>query len=204
MAEGFDLKEWIQQAKDDPKVAAQPLIVVLALVYFGYKYLYSPQAVALIKERAKLTGIKGEITKLTSAMANSEELKVEVIELKRIRSEIELQCYKKTEASSFMQDLRTLGKKAGLEIRNLTPLPMVQKTYLEKMNYEEFPVKILFNGDFKQLGMFLCAIETFKKKITIDLPPLVPDASGTFKFELTPTCIVLPENFSLPVASKTE
>ncbi|MBF0408504.1 MAG: type 4a pilus biogenesis protein PilO [Candidatus Riflebacteria bacterium] len=201
--EEFNIKEWLQKAKDDPKVAAQPVVIILAVLYFGYKFFYLPQTVLLKKEKASLKTLQDQKGGLEEAVKNKENLKMEVVDLQRIRSEIEKKCYKKSESAFFMQDIRKLGKQIELDIKNITPMPPSQRKYLDLLDYEEFPVKIVFQGTFRQLGLFLRSVEKCQKKISIELPSLVPDASGTFRLELFPTCLVLPdEYYSKPVAKE--
>jgi len=192
MADEFNIQEWIQKAKEDPKIAAQPVVVLLAIVFLGWKFLYSPKKVELEKELKKNKEVVAKIKDLDNAVSNSEEIKLQVAELKKARSEVEKICYQKAEAPMFLQSIRKLGKSAGIDIKSINPLPPITKTY-ETLTYEEYPVKISFSGNFRQLGIFLRTIETFDKLISVELPPLVPDASGSFKFDLTPTAVLLPE-----------
>ena len=191
MAEGgFNFQEWLEKAKQDPKVAAQPVVVLVALILLAYKFLYLPQKTLLTKELKKNKGVQDQIRGLESAVANIEEIKMEVNDLKKSWSEVETRCYKKEEAPLFLQDLRELGKKADVNFKSIIPLPSIPKNF-ETLSYELYPVKITFAGNFKQLGLLLRAFEKHVKVIAIDLPNLEPDASGTFKFDLTPTTVLL-------------
>ena len=186
----FNFQEWLEKAKQDPKVAAQPVVVIIALIILAYKFLYLPQKVVLAKELKKNKGVQDQIRGLESAVANIEEVKMEVNDLKKSWSEVETRCYKKEEAPLFLQDLRELGKQADVNFKSITPFPAIPKTF-ETLSYELYPVKVMFLGNFKQLGLLLRAFEKHPKVIAIDLPTLEPDASGTFKFDLTPTTVLL-------------
>lgn len=190
MAEEIKLYEWCLKAKEDPKIAAQPVVILIALLLLSWKFLYSPQKVILEKERKKMKGLESQIKELESAVENIEDIKIEVNDLKRNRLVAEELCYSKSKAPQFLQDLRNLSKKAGLDIKSINPQPSVPRTF-ETITFEEYPVKISFTGDFKQLGTFLRIIESHNKIISISLPSLIPDASGTFKFDITPTAILL-------------
>ncbi|HOY67187.1 MAG TPA: type 4a pilus biogenesis protein PilO [Candidatus Ozemobacteraceae bacterium] len=192
MAEEFKLQEWLVKAKDDPKLAAQPVVVLLAIVFLGWKFLYSPQKLIYEKELKKNKAVQSEINGLESAVANIEEIKIEVNDLKQSRLAAEELCYKKAEAPQFLQDLRKLAKQAGLDLKSINPQPPVARSF-ETVTFEEYPVKISFTGDFVQLGTFLRILEQHKKIVSIALPQLTPDASGTFKFDLVPTTVLLLE-----------
>ena len=53
MADGFNIQEWLLKAKDDPKVAAQPVVILLAIILLAYRFLYVPQKTILSKEIKK-------------------------------------------------------------------------------------------------------------------------------------------------------
>ncbi|HEY9072094.1 MAG TPA: type 4a pilus biogenesis protein PilO [Candidatus Ozemobacteraceae bacterium] len=197
MAEEFKLQEWIAKAKEDPKLAAQPVVILAAIVFLGWKFLYSPQQLIYEKEMKKNKGVQNEIKGLESAVANIEEIKIEVNDLKQSRLAAEELCYKKMEAPQFLQDLRKLAKQAGLDLKSINPQPPVARSF-ETVSFEEYPVKISFTGDFVQLGTFLRILEKHKKIISISLPQLTPDASGTFKFDLVPTTVLLLEQKAPP------
>ncbi|MBP7635756.1 type 4a pilus biogenesis protein PilO [Candidatus Ozemobacteraceae bacterium] len=192
MAEEIKLYEWVLKAKEDPKLAAQPVVILLALMFLCWKFLYAPQQVILEKERKRTKGVQDQIRELESAVANIEEIKIEVNDLKNDRLEAEELCYGKMRAPEFLQDLRRIAKQAGLELKSINPQPPVSKNF-ETITFEEYPVKISFSGDIKQLGIFLRLLETHKKVISISLPALVPDASGSFKFDISPTAVMLLE-----------
>lgn len=194
MADGFSITEWLQKAKADPKVAAQPFLVLGAVLFLGWKFLYSPQLILLNKELKKNKGIEGQIRSLEDAVANKEQIQLEVNDFKKAREKATKICYKQSEASLFLQHLRQIGKLAKVEIKSFTPQPKKERTF-ETVKFEEYPVKIAFQGTFSQLGIFLRTLEKQEKLIFLDLPPLAADASGTFKFDLFPTVYVLPEEF---------
>jgi len=192
VADGFSLTEWIQKAKEDPKVAAQPLVVIVAILLLAYRFLYVPQRTLLDKETKKGKAILNEIKGLQSAVENIEEIKIQVNDLRKSWSEVEEKCYLKSDPQAFLQDIREIAKKVGLNIKNIAPQPTVPKTF-ETLNYEIYSVKISFAGSFQQLGKLLRAFESHKKLISVELPNLEPDASGTFKFDLLPSTILLPD-----------
>lgn len=198
MAEGdFNFQEWLKKAKEDPKQAAPPFVIVFALIFFAYKFVYLPKTLTLRKELAKNKGVQDQIRDLESAVANIEDLKTEVGDLRKSWTAIEDGCYKKSESPIFLQDLRKLGKLADLNFKSITPQPLVPKTY-ETLNYWLFPVKIGFTGTFKQLGIFSRILAKHAKLVFLDLPTLVPDASGAFKLDLFPTAILIEERAPPP------
>lgn len=58
MAEELSLTDWLKKAKEDPKLAAQPLIIILGLAFGGYKVLYAPKVVELLREDKKVKSMR--------------------------------------------------------------------------------------------------------------------------------------------------
>ncbi len=189
MAE-ISLMEWLDKAKADPKVAAQPIIAVVAILALGWKFGYAPVQVEIAKELKKNKGVQDQIKGLEAAVANIEDIKINVAEMKKKWDEVQSLCYNKNEAHKFLQDLRQIGRDVGLDIKNITPQPTVQKTY-DTLIYEEYPIKIAFTGTLAQLGIFLRKLEKHPKITFLTLPPIVPDASGTLRIDLLPSTILL-------------
>jgi Tfp pilus assembly protein PilO len=190
MAEGFNFNEWLAKAKEDPKVAAQPVVILVALILLAFRFGYSPQKVLLAKELKKHKGILRDIAGYKSAVENIEEIKLEVTDLQKNWAIVEEKCYPKQNAPLFIQDIRNIARQADLNFRSITPLPPQVKKF-ETLEYEIYSVKVSFQGDLKQLGKLLRLMEKHKKLIYVELPNLQPDASGTFRFDLIPTTILI-------------
>ena len=197
MAEGFNFDEWLTKAKADPKVAAQPVVIFVALILLAFRFGYSPQKTLLTKELKKHKGIVRDIQGLKNAVENIEEIKLEVTDLKKSWAIVEEKCYPKQNAPLFIQDIRQIAREADLSFRSLTPLPPVERKF-ETLTYEIYSVKVSFQGDLKQLGKFLRLLEKHKKLVYVELPDLQPDASGTFRFDLTPSTILISQVAKAP------
>ena len=126
MAEGFSLSEWLKKAKDDPKLAAQPLVVVLALAFGGYKGLYAPKVTELLKEDKKIKGIEANIKKLQAAADNIEDIKLDIETKKATFAKSLKLCYRKSEMTSFLRRVRELSSQAGIPIKSVNPQPLSQ------------------------------------------------------------------------------
>lgn len=195
MAEEFSLSEWLKKAKGDPKLAAQPLVIVLALAFGGYKSLYAPKVIELAKEAKKIKGIEAKIKKLQSASDNIEDIKLDIEDKRAAFAKSLKLCYRKSEMTSFLRRVRELAAQAGIPIKSVNPQPMSQVD-IGGTAVEKFPVTFSFSGDLIQLGTFLRLIEKEEKLTIISMPNLKPNASGTFDLELTPTTILIPDDMA--------
>lgn len=196
MAAEFSLSEWLKKAKEDPKVAAQPLVVIAALAFGGYKGLYAPKVAELLKEDKKIKGIEANIKKVQAAVDNIEDIKLDIEDKKSAFSKSVKLCYRKSEMTSFLRRVRELAAQAGIPIKSVNPQTMTKLT-LGEATVEKFPVTFSFSGDLTQLGTFLRMIEKEEKITFVTMPNLKPNASGTFDLDLTPTTILIPDEMAV-------
>lgn len=192
MAEQPNITEWLAKAKEDPKLAAQPVIIILALFFGGYKVLYSPQTVLLKRQAKKTDRVKGEIKKLKSAVENLEDIKLEIEEKKNAWKKTQGLCYRKSRMTQFFKRIRELAKLAGIPVKSVNPQPITEIQFGE-IKVEKLPVSIFFTGDLVKLGVFFRLIEKEEKITFLSLPSLRPNASGTFEMEISPTTILIPD-----------
>ncbi len=195
MAEEFSITKWIAQAKEDPKVAAQPLIIVVGLFFAGYKVLYAPKTLELKKQLKRASGVEGQIKKLESAVENLEDIKLEIEEKKAAWKKAQGLCYRKSEITKFLRRIRELAQLAGIPVKSVNPQTIVP-LQLGQISIEKLPVSIYFNGDLVKLGIFMRLLEKEEKITFLSLPNLSPNASGTFELELMPTTILIPDELA--------
>lgn len=193
MAEEFSITDWLAKAKEDPKVAAQPLIIAVAVLFGGYKALYSPKVIELAKEEKKVKSIETNIKKVKSAVENIEDIKLDIEDKKEKVTKAKSQLYRKSEMTKFLRRVRELATKAGIEIKSVNPQP-IAPVNLGNITAEKLPVSFSFDGDMKKLGIFLRLIEKEEKLTFINLPNLTPNASGTFDIDLVPTTLLIPDD----------
>lgn len=196
MAEEFKISEWLAKAKEDPKVAAQPLVIIAAVLFGGYKFAYSPKVVELGKELKKNQKIEADIKKVQSAVNNIEDIKLDIEEMKARFNKAKTMCYRKSDMTAFLRRVRELALKAGIEVKSVNPLP-ISPLSLGGMPAERFSVSFYYTGDLLKLGTFMRLVELEEKITFLNMPTLSPNASGTFEVELTPTTILLPDSMAV-------
>ncbi len=202
MAEELNISEWLKKAKDDPKLAAQPLLVVAALAFMGYKFLYSPKVIELGKEIKKNQRVEADIKTVESAIENLEDIKLDLEDRKAKWETAQKLCYKKAEMTSFLKRVREIAQRAGINVKSVNP-QTITPTQVGKVTVENFPVSFFYTGDLVQMGTFMRLLELEEKITFISIPPLAPNASGVFEVELTPTTILVPDKIEVQ-ASENE
>ncbi len=202
MAEELNISEWLKKAKDDPKLAAQPLLIVAALAFMGYKFLYSPKVIELGKEIKKNQRVEADIKTVESAIENLEDIKLDLEDRKAKWETAQKLCYKKAEMTSFLKRVREIAQRAGINVKSVNP-QTITPTQVGKVTVENFPVSFFYTGDLVQMGTFMRLLELEEKITFISIPPLAPNASGVFEVELTPTTILVPDKIEVQ-ASENE
>ncbi|MDD3148703.1 MAG: type 4a pilus biogenesis protein PilO [Candidatus Riflebacteria bacterium] len=196
MAEEFSISDWLKKAKSDPKEAAQPLVIVLALAFIGYKFLYAPKVIELTKEIKKKQRIEADIKTVESAIENLEDIKLDIEERKSKWSKAQQLCYRKADMTAFLRRVRELAQKAGINVKTVNP-QVISPLQVGKISIENFPVSFFYTGDLVQMGIFMRLVEMEDKITFISIPPLTPNASGVFEVELAPTTLLIPENLQV-------
>jgi len=196
MAEEFNITDWLKKAKEDPKIAAQPFLVIAAVAFMGYKFLYSPKVVELGKEIKRNKGVESQIQAVESAVENLEEIKLDIEERKAKWANALKVCYRKSEMTAFLRRVRELAQKAGITVKSVNPQAITPQQ-VGQISTEKFPVSFFYTGDLTQLSIFLRLVELEEKVTFISIPPLTPNASGLFEVELTPTTILVPDQLVL-------
>lgn len=197
MAEEFNISDWLKKAKEDPKVAAQPLVIIAAIAFMGYKFLYAPKVVELGKELKKNQRVEADIKTVESAVENLEDIKLDIEDKKAKWTEAQKLCYRKSEMTSFLRRVRELAQKAGITIKSVNP-QAITPLQIGQVSVERFPVSFFYSGDLIQMGTFLRLVEMEEKVTFISIPPLTPNASGVFEIDLTPTTILIPDETQAP------
>lgn len=203
MAEEINISEWLKKAKEDPKVAAQPLLIVAAIAFMGYKFLYSPKVLELTKELKKNKAVEAEIKTVESAVENLEDIKLDIEDKKAKWAEAQKLCYKKSEMTVFLRRVRELAQKAGIVVKSVNP-QAITPAQVGQVSVENFPVSFFYTGDLVQMGVFLRLVEMEDKVTFISMPALTPNASGVFEIDLTPTTILIPDETIAPATSEPE
>ncbi|PKL48469.1 MAG: hypothetical protein CVV42_09280 [Candidatus Riflebacteria bacterium HGW-Riflebacteria-2] len=196
MAEEFSITDWLKKAKEDPKLAAQPLVIIAALAFGGYKGLYAPKVLELKKEDRKTKAIESQINDVQAAVDNRENILLDIEDKKAQLGKAIKLCYRKSEMTSFLRRVRELATQAGIPIKSVKPLPLVP-TPMGNIEAEKCTVTFGFSGNLLQLATFMRLVEKEQKITFLNMPNLTPNASGTFDVELSPTTILIPDAIAM-------
>ena len=202
MAE-FSITEWLEKAKQDNKQAAIPIIVIITVVFLGYKLFYSPKKVELLKQEKRIKSLQAEMAKVQNATTNADDITAEIESQKKKFENAKKLCYKKSEMTYYLRHIKDLATKANITIKSINPRPLIPIN-IGQIHAEELPVSFAFEGDIVKLGTFLRLIELEDKITYLKLPKLIANKNGNFNLNLEPTVIIIPDNFTLDSMSEGE
>ena len=195
MAEGFSISNWLQQSKEDPKKAAPPIVVLLAVIFAAWKFGYSPKAVLIDKELKKNKRLAGEMKSFKSAANQLEDIKLDIENKKKKWEENQKLCYKELERTTFLRRVREIANQSGMNVKSINPLPD-EDIKISVIDAKKFSVQFSYTGDLTRLLTFMRFIELEPKISFMPIPNLMPNASGTIDIQITVSTILLPDNIS--------
>ena len=195
MAEGFSISNWLQQSKEDPKKAAPPLVVLIAVIFAAWKFGYSPKAVLIDKEMKKNKKLAGEMKSFKNAANQLEDIKLDIEDKKKKWEESQKLCYKELERTVFLRRVREIANQAGLNVKSINPIPD-ENIKVSVIDAKKFSVQFNYSGDLTHLLTFMRFIELEPKVAFVPIPNIAPNASGTIDTLLTVSTILLPDKIS--------
>ena len=195
MAEEFKISTWLQQSKEDPKKAAPPVVVLVALIFAVWKFGYSPKAILIDKELKKNKRLAGEMKSFKSAANQLEDIKLDIEDKKKKWEENQKLCYKELERTVFLKRVREIANQAGINVKSINPLPD-ENIKISVIDAKKFSVQFAYTGDLTHLLTFMRFIELEPKITFMPIPNIMPNASGTLDIQITVSAILLPDKIS--------
>jgi Tfp pilus assembly protein PilO len=201
--ENFSLVDKINQIRNEPKGALPLVVIILTIVFLGYKQLYAPKVVELNKELKKYKGLQGQLGQLQNASQNVDEITLNIEEQKLKFEKAKALCYRKSEMTAFLRRIRELANNAKIDIKSINPQPLT-KLMVGEIETEQLAVTFGFSGDLVKLGIFLRMLELEEKITFTNLPKLVPNSNGIFEFNISPVTVLISDNLALGQKSDGE
>lgn len=203
MAEQFSITDWLQKAKEDPKQYAIPVVFVIGIGFAVWHFLYSPKAVQIAKEIKKNQKLTSEMKKFKDAANKLEDIKIDIEEKKKQWSDTQKLCYKELERTVFLRKVRELATKSGMNVKSVNPEPDAS-IQIGPIEGKKFSVNFAYSGDLTKLITFMRYVELEPHICFMNIPDLIPNASGTFDTMLSVSTILLPDTIQLQSDEENE
>jgi type IV pilus assembly protein PilO len=167
-------------ARDRDKYALVAIVLAIGLVYGYYTYLWEPKDTELSVSQAHVDSlvVVNQRAKSELAQGKTQELKAEA---ERFSDDLEVMrrlVPTGNEVPALLEQVSTAARRVGLDIADVTPLPLLQGD-----QYDAYKYRLSMRGDYHQIGTLLTNIGSLQRivaPINLTLAP-VAVASGQGK-----------------------
>jgi type IV pilus assembly protein PilO len=159
-----------------------------AVGLFSYSYA-GPAWQDIAERRARLTALRGDITKGVATARQLPEFTRQVTELEARLETLKAVLPEEKEYGDILLRIHTLATQSSLSIRNFKPAPMVNNPL-----HAEWPIHLELDGTYHNLGLFFDRISKFPRIINIDgltIKAKEGDNASTITAECVATTFVL-------------
>jgi type IV pilus assembly protein PilO len=165
---------------------AQRLVFFLlaGLMMVGaWQMLIGPAQEELSSERAQLAAIQGDVARAQATAAKLPALQREVAESEAALQQTTAILPDEKDPQDVLRNLHDMASDASLDIENFTPKAIVTKT-----QYSEWPIQLVLQGSYHNLGRFFDRIATMTRLMSVsDLAIKSVPKNG--QSTITATCV---------------
>src|SRR5437763_13212217 len=146
--------------RDRDKYALVAILAAVAVVYGYYTYLWQPKDEELTATQAHVDSrvVVNQRAKAELAQGKTKELKAEA---ERFANDLEVMrrlVPTGNEVPALLEQVSTAARRVGLDIADVTPLPLLQGD-----QYDAYKYRLSVRGDFHQLGVLLANIGSLQR-----------------------------------------
>lgn len=175
----------IPQAKRDQYMLFL-IIAAIGLVYGYYEYLWSPKHEELTANQGHLDSlvVMNQRAKSELAQGKTQELKAEA---DRFANDLEVMrrlVPTGNEVPALLEQVSTAARRVGLDIADVTPLPLLQGD-----QYDAYKYRLSMRGDYHQIGTLLTNIGSLQRivaPINLTLAPAPQNAAASKRARMQP------------------
>ncbi len=165
-----------------PSAVKAILIALVFVIVIGAGYYFDTKGLLenLDREERKETQLRQKFETEQRKVANLEELKQQLEEMRRSFGAMLRQLPSKTEIPNLIVDISQTGLSAGLEIELFRPEAEVRKGF-----YAEKPIELRVIGNYHQMGNFVSGVAALPRIVTLHDITMAPMDDGRLKMEAT-------------------
>jgi type IV pilus assembly protein PilO len=171
--------------RDRDKYALVAIVVAIGLMYAYYTYLWEPKDVELTASQTHVDSlvVVNQRAKSELAQGKTQELKAEA---ERFSNDLEVMrrlVPTGNEVPALLEQVSTAARRVGLDIADVTPLPLLQGD-----QYDAYKYRLSMRGDYHQIGTLLTNIGSLQRivaPINLTLAP-VTVAAGQKRARVQP------------------
>ncbi len=144
-----------------PIQLAAVVIATVALMFAGYKFVWSKQIEELKTVESKETEHRETFEAKQRKVANLVPLREQMKEMEQSFGDMLRQLPNKTEVAGLLVDISQTGLSSGLEFELFQPLSEAPTEF-----YAELPISIKVKGTYHQMGEFVSGIAALPRIVT--------------------------------------
>lgn len=173
-------------ARDRDKYALVAIAAAIALVYGYYDQLWTPKDLELSATQAHADSlvVMNQRAKSELAQGKTQELKAEA---DRFTADLEVMrrlVPTGNEVPALLEQVSTAARRVGLDIADVTPLPLLQGD-----QYDAYKYRLSMRGDYHQIGTLLTNIGSLQRivaPINLTLAPVAAAPGTTRRARIQP------------------
>jgi type IV pilus assembly protein PilO len=158
--------------RDRDKYALVAILAAIGIVYGYYTYLWDPKDTELTATQAHVESlvVMNQRAKSELAQGKTQELKAEA---DRFANDLEVMrrlVPTGNEVPALLEQVSTAARRVGLDIADVTPLPLLQGD-----QYDAYKYRLSMRGDYHQIGTLLTNIGSLQRivaPINLTLAPV--------------------------------
>jgi type IV pilus assembly protein PilO len=171
------------------QIGAFVLISVIAAGVF-YQYVESPAQVEMATQAQELSAIRGRISRGQAMARQLPEFKKEIVTLEARLEALKPILPDERDVGDLLRRVQTLAVQSNLVIRGFKPQAITTKEM-----HAEWPIALVLDGTYHNLGLFLDRVSKFPRIINIGALNLIakdPPVNGaSMAIQMTATTFVL-------------
>ena len=162
-------------ARDRDKYALVAIIAAIGIMYAYYTYLWEPKDTDLSASQAHVDSlvVLNQRAKSELAQGKTQELKAEA---ERFANDLEVMrrlVPTGNEVPALLEQVSTAARRVGLDIADVTPLPLLQGD-----QYDAYKYRLSMRGDYHQIGTLLTNIGSLQRIVAPINLTLAPVSAG--------------------------
>src|SRR3954453_9268273 len=173
-------------ARDRDKYALGVIIIAIGIMYAYYTYLWEPKDTDLSVNQAHVDSlvVLNQRAKAELAQGKTQELKAEA---ERFANDLEVMrrlVPTGNEVPALFEQGWTAARRVGLDIADVTPLPLLQGD-----QYDAYKYRLSMRGDYHQIGTLLTNIGSLQRivaPINLTLAPVAVQGAGAKRARTQP------------------
>jgi type IV pilus assembly protein PilO len=172
-------------ARDRDKYALIAIVAAVALMYGYYTYLWEPKDTELSATQSHVDSlvVVNQRAKSELAQGKTQELKAEADRFTNDLDVMRRLVPTGNEVPALLEQVSTAARRVGLDIADVTPLPLLQGD-----QYDAYKYRLSMRGDYHQIGTLLTNIGSLQRivaPINLTLAP-VQLAGGSKRARVQP------------------